>query len=443
MITLLQPMHHDPSDQTIQSDEPNSPSDSLHSQMETAENQDCATTQPDYTASEIAPAVMYNSSETCQNQNNIDGMNDCFQQDSDNLISSTDVQPVADNIGNQGMADSGNADNLNLFGDPSESKDGLSDCNHNKYYDTADQYHTFPELQSLYNDHSIHHNFDPNNPQGYVIGNPGYEMQFWHKQSFNDCDIVAQQMGLESLTAKHFSESALLQEAIHDGSHLSTGGASDNYIGHLYETHGFPIERHHDGTLNELKNKLSDGQKIIVAVNSDILWANESAIPEFNHLSANHTVEVIGIVYPNDENGQPEVVLNDPGIDNGKGVMIPLEQFEKSWATSDHLIASAHHPDQHPTVLSDNQAPSQIAGSAGLGDGNRAIYNNDNEDQIAAKKYANQYEQNLKQQRAAEEERKHQLRMEQQEAQRREDIRREEQRREEMRREEQQQNQHN
>ncbi len=118
MITLLQPMHHDPSNQTIQSDEPNSPSDSLHSQMETAENQDCAITQPDYITNDYTtPDDVYNSLEDCRNQNNIDGMNDCFQQESDNYGANlADDPPVADNIGNQGMADSGNADasNLNL-----------------------------------------------------------------------------------------------------------------------------------------------------------------------------------------------------------------------------------------------------------------------------------------------------------------------------------------
>ncbi|MDM8555685.1 hypothetical protein QUF75_13215 [Desulfococcaceae bacterium HSG7] len=120
MITLLLPMHHDPSNQTIQSDEPNSLSDSLHSQMETAENQDCAITQPDYITNDVDytnPSDIYNSIEAGQNQNNIDGINDCFQQDIDNYDTKfADAQPVADNIGNQGMADSGNADasNLNL-----------------------------------------------------------------------------------------------------------------------------------------------------------------------------------------------------------------------------------------------------------------------------------------------------------------------------------------
>lgn len=49
-------------------------------------------------------------------------------------------------------------------------------------------------------------NFDPNTTGGTVIGNPVYDMQFWHHQSYNDCDIVLQQMGLESLTGKHFSD---------------------------------------------------------------------------------------------------------------------------------------------------------------------------------------------------------------------------------------------
>ncbi|MEZ5673614.1 MAG: hypothetical protein R3E08_15055 [Thiotrichaceae bacterium] len=207
---------------------------------------------------------------------------------------------------------------------------------------------------SLYfNQESSHQNFDPSNPGGEVIGHPSYDMQFWHKQSFDDCDVVAQQMGLESLTAQHFSESTLLHEAIKDGSHLPNGGTPVNYIGHLYETHGFPIERHHEGTLDEIQQKLVEGQKIVVAVNSTVLWANEAHVPEFNTLSANHSVEVIGVVYPYGDHEHPKVILNDPGIDNGQGVMVPLEQFEKAWATSQHLVATTSLPDTH-VVLRDS-----------------------------------------------------------------------------------------
>jgi hypothetical protein len=167
---------------------------------------------------------------------------------------------------------------------------------------------------------TFHQNFDPVHPEGSVIGNPGYDMQFWHKQSFNDCDVVAQQMGLESLTTRHFSKSALLHEAIHDGSHLATGGTPADYIGHLYETHGFPIERHHDATVDELKEKLAEGQKVVVAVNSEILWANESQVPEWSSSLANHSVEVIAMVYPNNDIEHLKIILNDPGIDNGQGL---------------------------------------------------------------------------------------------------------------------------
>ncbi|MEK8018404.1 MAG: hypothetical protein VSS75_016160 [Candidatus Parabeggiatoa sp.] len=151
-----------------------------------------------------------------------------------------------------------------------------------------------------------------------------------------------------------------------------------------------------------------------------------------------HSVEVIGMLYPNNDSEHPKVILNDPGIDNGKGVMIPIEQFEKAWATSDHLIASVHSPNNHTTVLKDNQDPSQIIASAGFGNANRSLHPDpyDNQQQRDAKSWANQYERNLAQQNAAREEREHFLKLERQEAQRQEEMRREEQRREEQRREE-------
>lgn len=230
---------------------------------------------------------------------------------------------------------------FNSFDDSANQNNGQSTLEHHEYHPNLDQQIT------------THQNFDPIHPEGSVIGNPGHEMQFWHKESFNDCDIVAQQMGLESLTAKHFSESALLHEAIQDGSHLATGGTPADYIGHLYETHGFPIERHHDATVDELKEKLAEGQKVMVAVNSEILWANGSHVSEFSALPANHSVEVIGIVYPDHDTEHPKIILNDPGIDNGQGMMVPLEQFEHAWATSHHLIAATNLSDTN-TLLRDS-----------------------------------------------------------------------------------------
>lgn len=209
--------------------------------------------------------------------------------------------------------------NLTSFDDYTEQKDGLSTpTDHFSEHHHASTF-DFPTYGTD-SQFSSHQNFDPTHPEGSVIGNPGYDMQFWHKQSFNDCDVVTQQMGLESLTARHFSESTLLHEAIQDGSHLSTGGTPADYIGHLYETHGFPIERHHDATVDELKEKLAEGQKVVVAVNSDILWANESQVPEWSSSLANHSVEVIGMVYPNNDIEHLKIILNDPGIDNGQGL---------------------------------------------------------------------------------------------------------------------------
>jgi hypothetical protein len=275
-------------------------------------------------------------------------------------------------------------------------------------------------------------------PGGTVIGDPAYDMKFWHHQSHNDCDIVCQQMGLESLTRKHFSESALLHEAVHDKTHFN-GGTSSEYIGHLFEKHGFPIERHHDATLQELTEKLTEGHKIVAAVNSELLW--NTGLHDSHTLAANHSVEVIGLLYP-DNGSSPMVILNDPGIENGRGIMIPLEQFEHAWGASNHLIASAHSPDIHASLLKDSQNPSQIIGSAGLGDGNRYIYPTDSQQVIDAKKWANQYEQNREQQqRAAEENQRERARIEAEERAREARIREEQQRQEERRREEMQREQ--
>lgn len=207
-------------------------------------------------------------------------------------------------------------------------------------------------------EYSAHQHFDPEHPDGLVIGDPGHDMECWHQQRYtDDCAIVSQQFVLENLTGKHFSENDLCREAIADGCYHPGSGTPAYHVGHLLEEHGIPVERHFGGTTLELSDKLARGEKVIVGVNSEEIWMSEKeanlnqTLNEYSGIpgqQADHAVEVTGIVYPESDPLHPKVVLNDPGSPDGGGMMVPLEQFEKAWAAGgNYLVATNVHDNQN------------------------------------------------------------------------------------------------
>jgi len=87
---------------------------------------------------------------------------------------------------------------------------------------------------------------------------------------------------------------------------------------------------------------------MIVAVRADDYWNPDAgALDEQLYKSlglpdpgANHCVEVIGIDRSDPQH--PQVIVNDPGHPDGKGMSIPLDQFEDAWANSNNLLDTAH-----------------------------------------------------------------------------------------------------
>ena len=241
-----------------------------------------------------------------------------------------------------------NHNDVYLLNDPTHQADDW-------HLHTSDSDDVHSELLGDAGDHTgylVHQNFDPAHPDGIVVGDPGHDMDCWHPQNRpDDCAVVAQQSILESLTGKHSSEDGLCREALADGCYYPGGGTPADHVGHVLEKHGIPVEHHFGGTLSDLNDKLSHGEKVIVAVNSEEVWMPDKGSILSQTLSqytgipgqkADHAVGETGIVYPPSDPLHPQVVLNDSGTSNGRGMMVPLEQFEKAWAASDHyMVATA------------------------------------------------------------------------------------------------------
>ena len=172
-----------------------------------------------------------------------------------------------------------------------------------------------------------------------IWGNPEKDMQCWHEQSeANSCAVCCQEFIAEQLLDREFSETELSEYARGRGWYDPESGTPVNDTGKVLEALGLEVERSWGVELRDLAEELHSGGKIICGVNNMIL-----ADPEFARLpglSANHAVEVIGI--DTSDAAQIQVILNDPGRADGKGLRVSADTFQKAWDTSGNFAATVH-----------------------------------------------------------------------------------------------------
>ena len=209
---------------------------------------------------------------------------------------------------------------------------------------------------------------------GALFGDPGEEMEHWHWQERSDsCAVACQEFILDDFGEEHgldFTEDQLVELATANGWYQPGGGTTLANVGKLLEAHGIAIERMPGATLNDLAQKLEQGEKVIAAVDSDELqplpdvaledWTGDS-IPGQD---ANHAVQVIGI--QTSESGEAMVILNDPGHPQGQRMMVPAEQFVSAWEDSGHyMVATAVNDVSGQVAISQAPSPDQpmLAGS--------------------------------------------------------------------------------
>ncbi|MCV7092774.1 hypothetical protein H7H80_26000 [Mycobacterium interjectum] len=86
--------------------------------------------------------------------------------------------------------------------------------------------------------------------------------------------------------------------------------------------------------LSALEQDLAKGRKVIVGVNSELIWREpvEDKAPD-GRPEANHAVVVTGI-----DTTAGVVHLNDSGSEQGRDEQVPIDVFAQSWATSDDQV---------------------------------------------------------------------------------------------------------
>lgn len=171
-----------------------------------------------------------------------------------------------------------------------------------------------------------------------IVGEPYEDMETWSPQAeAYSCAIACQEMIAEQLTGEDISEEKMIAFAREQGWYEPESGTAMADVGRLLETMGMHVERETGASVDELAQELEKG-KVICGVNNMILA--EPALAVLPGLKANHAVQVIGID-ASDENNI-EVILNDPGVENGRGIRHSLDTFLKAWNTGGNFMATVY-----------------------------------------------------------------------------------------------------
>lgn len=165
------------------------------------------------------------------------------------------------------------------------------------------------------------------------------------QQQYPDtCAIKSQQLVLEDFGID-VPETQLVQTANANGWY-NGGGTNPQDVGNLLNLAGIPVTKQ-DGNVFTLVNELAQGHKVIVGVDADELWHNDSVSEKwtnwandfFGPQGGNHALIVAGIDTSDPNNIQ--VIVKDPGSGED-GKPYPLEQFMDAWADTQCYMVSTN-----------------------------------------------------------------------------------------------------
>lgn len=187
---------------------------------------------------------------------------------------------------------------------------------------------------------SAYKSFDPANADNArIVGNPATCLDNWQLQETNyTCAIVAQMAEIEELLNIDLDEADLRQIALEKGWASEGVGTTPADTGKLMEYMGIPVERSLGNGLSDLRACLERGVHPIVGVDADELWNGYNEELVVPGRDANHVVQVIGIDESDPSN--PMVIINDSGVLNGCGAMVPADMFVNAWDSDGFMVAA-------------------------------------------------------------------------------------------------------
>lgn len=186
-----------------------------------------------------------------------------------------------------------------------------------------------------------------------MYGNPAAAAQYWRKQSFDDCALMAAADVIGELTGRQPSENEIIAMAqrlgsrVHPGPMYSAGYGTDPgdipVLLAQYGIYGVATSQDEaavtglDSGMEALEHYLAGGHKVIAGVNAEMIWGLpiQTKDNRGNPMS-DHAVVVTGVDLANGT-----VHLNDSANPGGPDEVVSLEVFQRSWATgNDELVVT-------------------------------------------------------------------------------------------------------
>jgi hypothetical protein len=193
--------------------------------------------------------------------------------------------------------------------------------------------------------------------EGTLYGNPASAAPFWRYQGYDDdCVEMAVSDVVGELTGHQPSEQAIIKLAqstpstVHSGPiytkpkkrNPGSGTSFDDEPALLahYGIHAATTDKESAAKtgvptgMKALEQDLAMGRKVIVGVNSELIWREpvEDKTPD-GQPEANHAVVVTGV-----DAAAGVVHLNDSGSDEGRDEQVPIDIFARSWDSSDEQL---------------------------------------------------------------------------------------------------------
>jgi hypothetical protein len=207
------------------------------------------------------------------------------------------------------------------------------------WMDHMDLDNTFDEGELFYNISQAEH-FNPSQYDADdIIGDPAEAMTVYHTQETDtSCAVASQEFVLDQLTGRDYTEAQLRDLAEDNGWYTLDEGTPMYDVGELLRSQGLDVESDYGNSLSDIENCLENGGAVIVGVDAyEVYGVGNDFGPG---MDANHALQVIGI--DQSDPGNPMMILNDPGTENGAGVMVPMNHFMDAWADSDNFMVEAY-----------------------------------------------------------------------------------------------------
>ena len=160
-----------------------------------------------------------------------------------------------------------------------------------------------------------------------VLGDMG-DLENWHMQAETlSCTVSIQELVGEQLLGRDLPEEEMIAYAQKRGWYDPAEGSTKSDTGKVLEAMGFEVHRANDQTLQDLLEALAEGEKVICGV--DTLVLQNADLADMPGRKANHVVQLAAIDFSDPEN--PQAVVNDMGIPDGRGIRYDLDDFLDAW----------------------------------------------------------------------------------------------------------------